>query len=210
MIRILIADDHAIVRAGLKQFLSDAPEMQVVREAADGDEAVQAVREEELDVVLLDISMPRKNGIDALRQIRGLRPALPVLMLSGYADTLYAVHLIKAGASGYINKQSSPDEMIGAIRTLVGGKRYVSPAVAQSLVNHLGCPVEQDPFDTLSPREVQILHRLARGESLSAIADELCLSVKTVSTYRHRIFEKMGFLNNADITCYALKKGLIE
>lgn len=209
MIRILIADDHAIVRAGLKRFLADAPEMQVVREAADGDEAVQGVREEELDVVLLDISMPGKNGIDALRQIRGISPTLPVLMLSGYADTQYAVHLIKAGASGYINKNSSPDEMIGAIRTLVSGKRYVSPAIAQSLVDQLGSPLEQDPFVTLSRRELQILYHLARGESLSAIADELCLSVKTVSTYRSRIFEKMGFLNNADVTCYALKKGLI-
>lgn len=199
-----------MVRAGLKRFLADAPEMQVVREAADGDEAVQAVREEPLDVVLLDISMPGKNGIDALRQIRAICPALPVLMLSGYADRQYAVHLIRAGASGYINKQCSPDEMIAAIRALADGKRYVSPEVAQSLVAQLGGPPDQDPFATLSQRELQILYRLALGESLSAIADALCLSVKTVSTYRSRIMEKMGFSNNADITCYALKSGLIK
>lgn len=210
MIKILIADDHAIVRAGLKQFLADDPEMLVVREAADGDEAVRAVREEALDVVLLDISMPGKNGIDALRQIKAIKPNLPVLMLSGYADTQYALNLIKAGANGYINKESAPEEVIDAIGALIAGKRYVSPAVAQLLLDQLGKPEAGNPHEELSQREFQILCRLARGEAIGAIADTLCLSVKTVSTYRSRMLEKMGFSNNADITAYALKHGLIE
>ncbi|QNM95634.1 response regulator [Chitinimonas koreensis] len=210
MIKILIADDHAIVRAGLKQFLADDPAMLVVREAADGDEAVRAVREEALDVVLLDISMPGKNGIDALRQIKAIKPDLPVLMLSGYADTQYALNLIKAGANGYINKESAPDEVIDAIGALLAGKRYVSPAVAQLLLDQIGKPEAGNPHEELSQREFQILCRLARGEAIGAIADTLCLSVKTVSTYRSRMLEKMGFSNNADITAYALKHGLIE
>lgn len=210
MIRILIADDHAIVCAGLKQFLAEDPEMLVVRMANNGADAVQCVREEELDVVLLDISMPKKTGIDALRQIKALRPNLPILMLSGYPEEQYALNLIKAGASGYLNKECVPEDLISAVRTLAAGKRYVSPAVAQKLLDQIGAPTVENPHDALSQREFQILCKLAKGESITSIAQTLSLSVKTISTYRTRLFEKMGFNSNADVTAYALKNKLID
>ncbi|MFC4158383.1 response regulator [Chitinimonas lacunae] len=210
MIRILIADDHAIVCAGLKQFLAEDPEMLVVRMANNGADAVQCVREEELDVVLLDISMPKKTGIDALRQIKALRPNLPILMLSGYPEEQYALNLIKAGASGYLNKECVPEDLISAVRTLAAGKRYVSPAVAQKLLDQIGAPAVENPHDALSQREFQILCKLAKGESITSIAQTLSLSVKTISTYRTRLFEKMGFTSNADVTAYALKNKLID
>lgn len=210
MIRVLIADDHAIVCAGLKQFLAEDPEIEVVSTASNGEEAVREVRERELDVVLMDISMPKKTGIDALKQIKALRPDLPVLMLSGYPESQYALNLIKAGASGYLNKECEPEDLVTAVHTLARGKRYVSPAVAQKLLEQFGMPLPEHPHELLSPREFQILCKLATGEALSAIADTLCLSVKTVSTYRSRVFEKMGFSSNADVTAYALKNQLID
>lgn len=210
MIKILIADDHAIVRAGLKQFLAEDPEMTVVREASDGLEAMRCVREEALDVVLLDIAMPKKNGVDTLTQIKALKPDLPVLMLSGYPEEQYALRLIKAGASGYLNKECVPEELLNAIRALASGRRYVSPLIAQKLLDQIGAPAPANPHDALSQREFQILCQLAVGESITAIANALCLSAKTVSTYRTRLFEKMGFTNNADVTAYALKNKLID
>ncbi|HEY9101839.1 response regulator transcription factor [Chitinimonas sp.] len=210
MIKVMIADDHAIVCAGLKQFLAEDPEIEVVSVASNGEEAVQEVRERELDVVLMDISMPRKTGIDALKQIKALRPELPVLMLSAYPESQYALNLIKAGASGYLNKECDPEDLVTAVHTLARGKRYVSPAIAQKLLEQFGMPLPEHPHELLSPREFQILCKLATGEPLSAIADTLCLSVKTVSTYRSRLFEKMGFNSNADVTAYALKNQLID
>lgn len=210
MINIVIADDHAIVRAGLRQFVEDDPDMRVVREAADGQEAIECVRDEDVSVVLLDIAMPGKNGVEALRQIKAMRPTLPVLILSAYGEKQYALRLIKEGADGYINKESAPEELVGAIRMLANGKRYVSPEVAQLLMEHLGKPEAEALHEDLSQREFQVLCRLARGESVTAIAEVLNLSAKTVSTYRSRILNKMGFHNNADITSYALKHGLID
>ncbi|GAB3247048.1 response regulator transcription factor [Chitinimonas naiadis] len=210
MIRVLIADDHAIVCAGLKQFLADDPEIEVAGVASNGEEAVQLVRDNQLDVVLMDISMPKKTGIDALKQIKALRPELPVLMLSGYPESQYALNLIKAGASGYLNKECVPEDLVTAVRSLAAGKRYVSAAIAQKLLEQFGMPMPENPHDLLSQREFQIMCKLATGESISAIADTLCLSVKTVSTYRTRLFEKMGFSSNADVTAYALKNQLID
>ncbi|MGQ5524992.1 response regulator [Chitinimonas sp. PSY-7] len=210
MIRILIADDHAVVCAGLKLFLAEDPEMQVVSIATTGADAVQCVRDQEIDVVLLDIAMPEKNGVDALRQIKALRPELPVLMLSGYPETQYAINLIKAGASGYLNKECIPEQLLNAVRALAAGKRYVSETIAQKLIEQIGTPVVETPHEILSQREFQILCQLAIGESISAIANSLCLSVKTVSTYRSRLFEKMNFASNADATAYALKNKLID
>ena len=199
MIRILIADDHAIVRAGLKQFIADQVDMEVA-----------AVRAAEFDVVLLDISMPDKNGIDTLKTLRHVKPELPVLMLSAYAEDQYAVNLLRAGASGYLNKEAASTQLVGAIRTVVQGRKYVSPSLAQILADGVSGDAEKPLHAELSQREFQIFCKLAAGAAVSKIADELNLSVKTVSTYRTRILEKMAMKSNADLTYYAIKNGLIE
>jgi len=210
MIRILIADDHAIVRAGLRQFIADQPDMEVTGEAASGSEAVQLVRGAEFDVVLLDISMPDRNGIDTLKTLKQLRPTLPVLMLSGFAEDQYAVNLLRGGASGYLNKEAASTQLVGAIRTVVRGRKFVSPALAQILADGVTGDTERPLHAELSQREFQIFCKLAAGAAVSKIADELFLSVKTVSTYRTRVLEKMGMKSNADLTYYAIKNGLIE
>jgi two-component system, NarL family, invasion response regulator UvrY len=210
MIRILIADDHAIVRAGLKQFIADQVDMEVAAEAASGAEAIAAVRASEFDVVLLDISMPDKNGIDTLKTLRHVKPELPVLMLSAYAEDQYAVNLLRAGASGYLNKEAASTQLVGAIRTVVQGRKYVSPSLAQILADGVSGDAEKPLHAELSQREFQIFCKLAAGAAVSKIADELNLSVKTVSTYRTRILEKMAMKSNADLTYYAIKNGLIE
>jgi DNA-binding NarL/FixJ family response regulator len=210
MIRILIADDHAIVRAGLRQFIADQVDMEVTAEAASGSETVAAVRAAEFDVVLLDISMPDKNGIDTLKTLRHVKPELPVLMLSAYAEDQYAVNLLRAGASGYLNKEAASTQLVGAIRTVVQGRKYVSPSLAQILADGVSGDAEKPLHAELSQREFQIFCKLAAGAAVSKIADELNLSVKTVSTYRTRILEKMAMKSNADLTYYAIKNGLIE
>jgi len=210
MIRILIADDHAIVRAGLKQFIADQVDIEVAAEAASGAEAIAAVRAGDFDVVLLDISMPDKNGIDTLKTLRHVKPELPVLMLSAYAEDQYAVNLLRAGASGYLNKEAASTQLVGAIRTVVQGRKYVSPSLAQILADGVSGDAEKPLHAELSQREFQIFCKLAAGAAVSKIADELNLSVKTVSTYRTRILEKMAMKSNADLTYYAIKNGLIE
>ena len=210
MIRILIADDHAIVRAGLKQFVADQADMSVAGEAATGAETVSLVRSEPYDVVLLDISMPDRNGVDTLKQLKQIRPEMPVLMLSAHAEEQYAVNLLRAGASGYINKETASTQLVGAIRTVVQGRKYVSPSLAQILADGVSGDGDKPLHAELSQREFQIFCKLASGAAVSKIADELNLSVKTVSTYRTRILEKMAMKSNADLTYYAIKNGLIE
>lgn len=210
MIRILIADDHAIVRAGLKQFIADQGDMQVAGEAATGTEAIALVRAGEYDVVLLDISMPDKNGIDTLKTLRQVRPEMPVLMLSGYAEEQYAVNLLRAGAAGYLNKEAASTQLVGAIRTVVRGRKFVSPALAQILADGVTGDGDKPLHGELSQREFQVFCKLAAGAAVSKIADDLFLSVKTVSTYRTRVMEKMALASNSDLTYYALKNGLIQ
>ena len=210
MIRVLIADDHQIVRAGLSQFIADEPDIRVEGEAASGDEVMTRLREMEFDVVVLDISMPDRNGIEVLKLVRQRHPGLPVLILSTYPESLYAINLIRAGASGYLTKESAPDELVRAIRTVAQGRRYVSPTVADLLIGGLDKPTDQPLHQTLSKRELQIFCKLSRGQSVSVIAEELFLSAKTVSTYRARLLEKMGMKTNADLTYYAIKNGLVE
>jgi two-component system invasion response regulator UvrY len=210
MIRILIADDHAIVRAGLRQFIADQIDMQVTGEAATGDEAIALVRAQDFDLVLLDISMPDKNGIDTLKAMRQIRPELPVLMLSGHAEEQYAVNLLRAGAAGYLSKEAASTQLVGAVRTVVQGRKYVSPALAQLLAQGVAGGGDEPLHAQLSQREFQIFCKLAAGQAVSQIADELHLSVKTVSTYRTRVLEKMGMKSNADLTYYAVKNGLID
>lgn len=208
MIRILIADDHAIVRQGLKQIVEENAEMRVVAEAASGAEALRKMRETDCDVVLLDISMPGKSGIDVLKQIREENLRLPVLILSIYPEDQYAVRLIKAGAAGYMTKESAPAEVVEAVRRVAGGKKYISPTVAEMLANELGAGDEKLPHQTLSNREYQIFLLLASAKTPTEIAEALALSVKTVSTHRRRILEKMHLRNNAELMHYAMERHL--
>jgi DNA-binding NarL/FixJ family response regulator len=210
MLRILIADDHSIVRAGLRTLLSGLADMEVAGEAGSGEETIRMVRDGTCDVVLLDISMPDKNGIDTLNEIKRHHPQLPVLMLSMHPESQYAVNLLRAGASGYVSKEVAPEELVLAIRTVVQGRRYVSATLGELLAADLGGDAERPLHGGLSEREFQIFCKLAAGQAVSRIAEELFLSVKTISTYRTRILEKMGMKTNADLTYYAIKNGLIE
>jgi DNA-binding NarL/FixJ family response regulator len=210
MTRILVVDDHEIVRAGLKQLLSDYEEFTVAGEAGSGADAINMVRESDWDVVLLDISMPDMNGIDTLKQIKHFKPRLPVLILTGHPEENYAINLLRAGARGYLRKECTPQVLVDAIRTVVSGRRYVSPALRDQLAAELSGEGQNALHTELSQREFQIFCKLADGQSVSEIAKDLFLSVKTVSTYRARILEKMGMKTNAQVTYYAIKHGLIQ
>jgi two-component system invasion response regulator UvrY len=210
MIRILIADDHAIVRHGLKQIIEDSGEMHVVAEAESGIDALHKMREITCDVVLLDISLPDMSGVDVLKQIHAEKPHLPILILSAYPEDQYAMRLIKAGAAGYMTKDSAPSEVVKALLRVAGGKKYINPAVAELLANELGAPEEKLPHQLLSDREYQIFLMLAAAKTVSEIADMLALSVKTVSTYRSRVLEKMHLSNNAELMRYAIDKHLSQ
>jgi DNA-binding NarL/FixJ family response regulator len=210
MIRIAIVDDHAMVRAGLRQFFADHIDLSVVAEASCGREALDIVRAGAVDVVLLDIAMPGQNGVDVLVAIRARAPDLPVLVLSGYAEAHYATTLLRQGASGYLNKDCDPDEIVRAVRTVYRGRRYITAAVAEQLADGLCGDHAMAAHELLSERELQVFLRLARGETVGHLAVSLSLSVKTVSTYRTRVMEKMKLASNSDLTYYALKVGLIS
>jgi DNA-binding NarL/FixJ family response regulator len=208
--RILIADDHQIVRAGLKTLLAGYDDFAVAGEAGSGAEAIRMVRDADFDIVLLDITMPDMNGVDTLKQIKRARPELPVLILSMHPEDQYAVNLLRAGASGYVCKEGAPDQLVTAIRTVVQGRRYVSQALGEQLAAGLNGDTQKPLHIELSEREFQVFCKLAAGQAVSQIATELFLSVKTVSTYRSRILEKMKMKTNADLTYYAIKNGLIQ
>ena len=210
MIRIVIADDHAIVRTGLREFFADQVDLRVTGEAANGSEALELVRQGDLDVLLLDLSMPDQSGVDALAAIHARKPELPILILSGFPEAHYATMLIKQGASGYLNKECDPEEIVNAIRTVARGRKYISAAVAEQLASGLDPTAAKAPRELLSEREFQVFLRLAKGETIGHIADGMSLSVKTVSTYRSRVMEKMALESNSDLTYYALKAGLIQ
>jgi len=210
LIRILIADDHAIVREGLKQILVDMPDLVVAGEAANGAEAMQAIRAEKWDVVLLDISMPGSSGLDVLKQAKSEQPKLRVIVLSMYPEAVYALRALRAGASGYVTKNSATKELATAIQTVVNGGRYVSATLAEKLAFDLGNEAEKPPHEALSDRELQVLRLIAQGLTTSAIAKDLSLSVQTVSTYRARILEKMQLKNNAALVRYAVENDLVE
>lgn len=210
MIRIIIVDDHAILRAGLKALLSERDDMEVTGEAGTGVEAVKMVRQGNYDIVLLDVTMPEMSGVDTLKQIQRHCPDLPVLMLSMHPEEQYAINLLRSGASGYVHKEGAPEQLVTAIQTVMQGRRYVSPAVADMLVADLGGDANKPLHTALSEREFQIFCKLAAGQAVSEIGTELNLSVKTISTYRARILEKMRMKNNADLTYYAIKNGIIQ
>ena len=209
-LRVLIADDHAIVRQGLRQILSETPDLSVAGEAENGIQAVQQVRNGKWDVVLMDVSMPDRNGIDALKIIKKEFPRLPVLILSMYPEEQYAIRALKAGAAGYLTKQSAPELLVTAIRQVASGKKYVSPSLAMELANAIGEDSERPAHEKLSDREYQTLCMIASGKTPTEIAEALNLSVKTVSVYRARLLEKMNLRNNAELTHYGLKHGLAD
>lgn len=210
MIRVLIADDHAIVRQGLKQILSDTEDMLIAGEADDGSEALLLARQSPWDVFLLDVSMPNRNGIDTLKQLKKEFPRLPVLILSMHPEEHYAVRALKAGASGYLTKQSAPEQLVTAIRQVAQGKKYLSPAVAVQLAEAINEGTEKLPHERITDREYQVLTLIASGKTLTQIADALNLGVATVSTYRARLLEKMGLRNTAELIRYGLEHGLVD
>jgi two-component system invasion response regulator UvrY len=207
--RILIADDHAVVRAGIRQFLEEEPGVEAIGEAATGNEALDRLRGETWDLLLLDIRMPGRNGIDILQHVCAEHPAVRVLVMSGLPEQQYARNVIRAGASGYLSKGGPPEELIRAVRTVLAGRRYVSEALAEIMAADLNGDDDKPLHTRLSAREFQIFCKLAAGFGVSEIAQELGLSVKTISTYRSRIIEKMMFSSNADMTAYALRSGII-
>jgi two-component system invasion response regulator UvrY len=209
-IRVFIADDHAIVREGLKQILAESPDIIVAGEAENGLDAVRLFRKARCHVMLLDISMPDRNGIEVLKQVKKEHPEMAVLMLSMHREDQYAIRSLKAGAAGYLTKQSAPRELVVAIRQVAGGQKYVSAALAQALAAQVGEDHEALVHDTLSDREFQTLTMIASGKTVGQIAGELSLSVKTISEYRSRLLVKMKLKNSAELTHYAIRNGLVE
>lgn len=210
MIRVLIADDHAIVREGLKRIMADTPDIVVAGEASSGAELLRTARTGAWDVVLMDLALPDMSGLELLPELRRECPDLPVLVLSMYPEEQYAVRAVKAGAAGYVHKGNPPDELITALRVVADGKRYISAGTAACLAAHVDTLADKPPHEALSNREYQVLCLLAGGHRVSDIARELALSVKTVSTFRTRILEKLGLRHNAELTRYALQHGLVE
>jgi two-component system, NarL family, invasion response regulator UvrY len=207
--KILITDDHAVVRQGLKQILLEEFTRAEFGEATNAQEAIERVWKENWDVVVLDITMPGRSGLEVLKEIKKSRPKLPVLVLSMHPEDQFAVRILKIGASGYMTKESAPNELVGAVRKVMAGGRYVSPSLAEKMASYLAVDVHTPPHERLSDREFLVLRLIASGKTPTAIAKELALSVKTISTYRMRILEKMSMSNNAELTHYAIQNQLV-
>jgi two-component system invasion response regulator UvrY len=210
MIRILIADDHTLVREGLKQIFVDTPDIVTCDEAGNGEEVLKKVAKRSYDIILLDISLPGRSGLDVLKQLKVVKPKLPVLMLSIHPEELYAVRAIRAGASGYLTKESASEELIKAIRKIVGGGKYITNSLAERIAVEIDAGTGKALHETLSDREYQVLCLIASGKTTGEIARMLSLSVKTISTHRDRILRKMQMSNNAQLIRYALKQNLVE
>jgi two-component system, NarL family, invasion response regulator UvrY len=207
--KILITDDHAVVRQGLKQILAEEFTRAEFGEAASAQEALDRVWKENWDVVVLDITLPGRSGLEVLKEIKKSRPKLPVLMLSMHPEDQFAVRLLKIGASGYMTKESAPNELVGAVKKVMAGGRYVSPSLAEKMASYLAVDVQTPPHERLSDREFLVLRQIASGKTATAIAKDLGLSVKTISTYRMRILEKMSMANNAELIHYAIQNHLV-
>lgn len=210
MIRILLADDHVLFREGLKQILGKHKDLRVLDEAGSGTEALEKIYSKHYDVVILDISMPGRSGLDILGEIRKAHPDLPVLILSMHPEDQYAVRVLRAGAAGYLTKESAASELITAIHKVASGGRYISPSVAERLADAVKVDHQESPHQTLSNREYQVMRMLASGKTLKEIAEDLFLSEKTITTYRARILEKMKLRNNVDLSHYAIKHKLLD
>lgn len=206
--KVLIADDHAIVRRGLGHILAEGFSRLEVGEARNAQEALRLARERTWDIIVLDISMPGRSGVEVLKELKQVCPKTPVLILTGHPEEQYAIRVLRAGAAGYMNKETAPDHLIAAVRKVIGGGRYISPALAELLAVSLGGDSARMPHEDLSDREYQVLCMIASGKTVGHIADELGLSVKTISTYRARVLEKMGMKTNAELTHYAIRNNL--
>ena len=210
MINILVVDDHALIRAGLKMLLNDCPGFKVKGEAESGMQAIKMVRDQHYDLVLLDISLPDKHGMEVLKQLKSEQPDLKIIVLSMYPEDQYGMRALKAGASGYVNKQGATEHLIGAIQQVMSGKKYISAAMAEQLVSNMIGESQELLHQSLSNREYQTLCLMSSGQSLTEIAQTMMLSPKTVSVYRARMLEKMGFRNNAEAVHYAIAHHLVE
>ena len=209
MLRILIADDHTVVRKGLKQILLDEFTAAVIEEVADAEELIKKVMTDKWDVVVSDLSMPGRSGLDALQQIKISHPELPVLILSIHPEEQYALRALKSGASGYLSKDTAPDELVKAVRKVLLGKKYISQSIAEKLASTFSSDTVMNPHESLSDREFDVMKLLANGKSVSEIAEMLSLSVTTVSTYRARVMVKMDLKSNSDLTKYAIENNLL-
>ncbi|MBW7888253.1 MAG: response regulator transcription factor [Bacteroidetes bacterium] len=209
MIRVLLADDHTIVRKGLRQILEDGIHSLSFGEAGNANEALSLLHSSEWDIAILDLSMPGRSGLDLLKDIKSLAPKLPVLILSMHPEEQYALRVMKAGANGYLTKDSAPEELVKAVTIIVKGRKYISPKLSEQLLDVISKPKNSGEHTSLSDREFEVMTAIASGKTVSQIADMLSLSVKTVSTYRARIFEKMNFSNNAELTRYAIQNKLV-
>lgn len=210
MIRILIADDHAIIRRGLTQIVADEPDMEVAGEAQNAQQTLEFVLKQHCDVVVLDINMPGRSGLDVLREVKRERPKLPVLVLSVHPEEQYGVRVLKAGAAGYLSKESAPEQLVGAIRRVYRGGKYISDVLAEKLVFELGGDQDKPLHAGLSDREYEVMIMIASGKTVGEIADVVSLSVKTISTYRARLLKKMNMKNNSELTHYAIQSQLLE
>jgi DNA-binding NarL/FixJ family response regulator len=210
MIRVCIVDDHPVVREGLKRIIAQNPGMAVTAEACDGQEALTILRNEPCDVVLLDITMPNKSGLDVLKQLHAEAPRLPILVLSMHPEDQYAIRVLRAGAAGYLTKESTPSKLVQAVTKVFCGGKYVSTALAEKLIFDLGSSSSKAAHELLSDREYQVLCMIASGKTVTMIAEELALSVKTVSTYRVRILDKLNMKNTAELMKYAIKEALVD
>jgi len=210
MIKILVADDHAVVREGIKHIFSEIPDINITGEASNGQEVLENIGKQDYDLLLLDIAMPGRDGLEILKEIRMQKPKLPVLILSMFPEEQYALRALKSGASGYLTKDSIPNELVKAVRKILRGGNYVSASFSEKLLTELTSDIKKPLHETLSDREYQIIRMIASGKTMNEIADELSLSAKTVYTYRARILEKMGMKNNMELTHYTTKHGLID
>ena len=210
MIKILIADDHAIIRRGLCHIVAGEPDMDVVGEAENAQQTLDFISRQHFDVVVLDINMPGRSGLDVLKEIKQERPSLPILVLSVHSEEQYGVRVLKAGAAGYLNKESAPEQLVKAIRKVYRGGKYVSESLAEKLVLELGSDGDQPPHKNLSDREYEVMRLIASGKAVGEIAGLLSLSVKTVSTYRARLLQKMNMKNNAELTHYVIQNQLLD
>ncbi|WP_298010228.1 response regulator transcription factor [uncultured Aquabacterium sp.] len=209
MIKVILCDDHALIRRGIRDTLADAADIEVVGEAADYGELRALLRDKNCDVLVLDINLPGRSGLDVLHVLKEEGSTLKVLVVSMYPEDQYAMRALKAGASGYLNKGSDAAQIVAAVRTVAQGKKYVTPEMAQMLVDNLTTPAQEDLHQKLSDRELQTLVMIASGKRLSDIAEQLLLSPKTVSVYRARVLEKLGLTNNSELTVYAIRNGLV-
>jgi DNA-binding NarL/FixJ family response regulator len=210
MIKVLIADDHPMIREGVHRIVAGTGDIAIAAEATDGRQLLERARSVKHDLILLDLSMPGSDGLELLKQLRRERPNIPVLVLTMHAEDQYAIRMFRAGARGYVTKDTAPTELLGAVRRVVAGGRYISPAVAEKLAGHLAAAGEHAPHERLSDREYQVFRMIAAGKSTRDISTELSLSVKTISTYRTRIFEKMGMRSPAALAIYAVRNRLTE